>query len=114
MIDLLDDLLGPINYLSRMTGWLQIQFRRGSKRRRQKFSRTATVRVRVPWCDRAPVQSHTTIVNHLRRHGVKIYAYTHDSQYWYCSVPKNQEKWFWWLYNNGALRAPKSAWGDKR
>lgn len=107
IMDLIDNILGPINYLSRLTGWAQIQLRRGKKQ-----GRTETVRVRTPWCDKANVESCRTIQKHMKKHGVTLYALTHDAGGWYCSVPKNQYGWFLKLYNGGQLWSPKTAWAD--
>lgn len=108
MMDLLDNILGPLNYLDRLIGWGQIQLRRGS-RRKQRHGRTETVRVQVPYAAGSPF----AIRNHLRKYGVQTYGYTHDANHWYCSVPKRQYQWFLKLHNGGALWSPKTAWKDK-
>lgn len=111
MMDLIDNVIGPLNYLSRLTGWAQIQLRKGSKKP-QKYGRTETVRVRIPWCDRANVATCLTIERHMKKHGVTLYALTHDANAWYCDVAKNQYSWFLKLYNGGQLWSPQTAWAD--
>lgn len=114
MIDLLDNLLGPLNYLDRIIGLFQLATRRGS-RRKQRYSRTAMVRVKIPYSDRTPgVASPFTIRDHMKKYGVGLYGYTHDSKCWYAWVPKRQYAWFLRLYNGGALWSPARAWQEKR
>lgn len=115
MMDLLDNLLGPLNYWDRIAGFLQIATRRGSRRRKQRYSRTDTVRVKIPYSDRTPgIATPQAIRNHMAKHGVNLYGYTHDANHWHASVARNQYQWFLRLYNNGHLWAPATAWKDKR
>lgn len=115
MMDFLDNILGPLNYLDRLLGWLQISTRRGSRRRKQRYGRMEMVRVKIPYSDRASgVQPPANIRSHLRKYGVQTYGYTHDANHWYCDVAKNQYEWFLKLYNDGALWSPRTAWRDKR
>lgn len=113
--DIFDAVLGPVNYIDRLLGWTQIQFRRGSKRRKQPYSRTASVRITHPRCDKQ--REYVAIIplrKHLAHYGVQTYAYTHDDRNFYFSVAKNQERQFRYLYNDGkSLRSFKNAWKDK-
>lgn len=113
--DLFDDILGTLNPITRLTGWLQIAGRKGSRRRKQRYSRTDMVRVTIPRADKhQDAQSFDLITKHLEKHGCKNYVWTHDSQNFYISVPRNQYKWFLWLYNSGQLGMPATAWRDRR
>jgi hypothetical protein len=115
MMDFLDDLLGPLNYWDRIVGLFQIATRRGSRRRKQRYSRTEMVRVAIPYSDRTPgIATPQAIRNHLHKYGVDTYGYTHDANHWYASVPRRQYKWFQRLYNGGALWTPASAWKERR
>lgn len=110
MWDIIDNLFGPLNYLDRIIGWAQIATRRGS-RRRQRYGRTAMVRVKIPYGDRTPgVASPQVIRAHMAKYHVGLYGYTHDANHWYASVPRRQHQWFLWLYNDGRLRSPATSW----
>lgn len=111
--DLFDDVLGPLNFVDRITGWLQLQTRRGSRRRRYRDAASASVRITHPRPDKVPGAIPIMQVRaHLRKYGVDSYAYTHDARNFYFSVPKRQEEWFKRLYNNGQLWSPRTAWAD--
>lgn len=111
--DLFDDILGPLNLINRVTGWLQIATRRGS-RKRQRYGRTAMVRVTIPRSDKTPgAEGFKSITNHLKKYGCDTYDWTHDSRNFYVSVAKNQYPWFQRLYNGGQLWSPASSWADK-
>lgn len=114
MMDLLDNILGPLNYFDRIVGLFQIATRRGS-RRKQRCGRTAMVRVKIPYSDRAPgIATPQAIRSHMRKYGVGLYGYTHDANHWYAWVAKRQYTWFQRLYNGGQLWSPARAWKDKK
>lgn len=112
--DIFDDILGPLNFINRITGWLQIAGRKGS-RKRQRYSRTAMVRVTIPRADKNDgAQPFPLIQKHLKKYGCDTYDWTHDSRNFYASVPKRQYQWFLRLYNGGQLWAPATSWTEKR
>lgn len=102
----LDDLLGPLNFVDRIIGTIQIVTRQDRARNKYRASATEMIRVKHPW-DGLPI---TRVRAHLKKYGVPTYMYTHDSQYAYFSVAKRQERWFWILYNKGKLWTPKKGW----
>lgn len=113
--NLFDELLGPLNLINRITGHIQIATRRGSRRHKQKHGRMAMTRISIPRSDKDDsVEPFKRIVTHMEKHGVKTYSHTHDARNFYVSVARNQEPWFRWMYNGGQLRAPRTAWKDKR
>lgn len=114
--DIFDAVVGPLNYIDRVCGWLGLMSRRGSRRRKQRFSPSASLRITHPRSDKQPeYEAIIPVRKHLKQYGVDTYAYTHDDKNFYFSVPRNQEKWFRFLYGDGkSLRSPRWGWKDKQ
>ena len=102
----LDDILGPLNFVDRIIGGVQIATRTSKARNKYKAGPTEMIRVRHPYSG-TPIRR---VRAHLKRYGVQTYMYTHDSTYAYFSVAKRQEEWFRKLYNGGALWTPRRGW----
>ena len=117
MMDILEDLLGPLNILQQIQAYAAFAFAPVGKRR-QKHSRVDLVQYELPRSDK-PGGEHVppllTVIAHLKTYGVLAEYSAFDSRFVYFKVRKNQSVWALRLLDfdaNGIPRlwTPKSGW----
>lgn len=107
MMDFFDNFMGAMNFYER---WFGFANRIVKPSKGGRFG--PTVKVKVLRLDKGGKLPFRTIVDHLRQYGVATFDHGYDAKHHHFRVRKTQIKFATWLYNDGALRTPKKAWGD--
>lgn len=108
MMDLFDNFMGAMNFYEKAFGFAN------RLRHRSKGGRLGvTVKIRMKRIDKGGRLPLKAVTDHLQKHGVPTLDHGYDANYRYFRVRKTQLTWAKWLYNDGNLRTPKSAWKDR-
>lgn len=117
MMDLFDDVMGPLDVLDWLESWITFALMPQSKKGRR-LGRVNLVQYSIPRADKMQEQGKRTVnlsetMEYLERFGVIVKCNGFNSQRMYFQIRKNQKKWADTLLDVDADGIPQLDYGRK-